>query len=44
MKINSMPADNMTEGEHVEDKQYGAEHWALRDNTGDNVSQSFNLA
>ncbi len=39
-----MPADGMTEGEHVEDKQDGAEHWALRDTTGDIVSQWFNLA
>ncbi len=39
-----MPADGMTEGGHVEDKQDGAERWALRDTTGDIVSQWFNLA
>lgn len=34
-----MPADDMAEGEQIEDKQGGAEHRALRDTTGDIVCQ-----
>lgn len=37
MEWNSMPADNMAKGEHVENEQDGAKHWALRDTTGDVV-------
>lgn len=39
-----MPADDMAEGEHIEDKQGGAKHRALRDTTGDIACQGFRLS